>query len=199
MAKNRASSNSTFQDFQESFSYCQKLICLNSQFQTISSRKMAITGQRLLTVKNATFDTSKIFIGPVHLLPKTDKWDYCQSRIIAFFFVSCFDIGEVPRSPGKWNWNWLYFLPFIFTFEQAVYVIQAHLYSYFKEIFFYSKKKVFMHFLTDFQQPSLLRHLPSYLSEGQWFQPTHGFYSFLFYFCIFCILNPKGGGGGGPK
>ena len=35
-------------------------------------------------------------------------------------FVSCFDIGEVPRSPGKWNWNWLYFLLFIFTFEQGV-------------------------------------------------------------------------------
>ena len=35
-------------------------------------------------------------------------------------FISCFDIGEVPRSPGKWNWNWLYFLPFIFTFEQGV-------------------------------------------------------------------------------
>ena len=35
--------------------------------------------------------------------------------------VSCFDIGEVPRSPGKWNWNWLYFLPFIFTFEQGVF------------------------------------------------------------------------------
>ena len=34
-------------------------------------------------------------------------------------FVSCFDIGEVPRSPGKRNWNWLYFLPFIFTFEQG--------------------------------------------------------------------------------
>ena len=38
-------------------------------------------------------------------------------------FVSCFDIGEVPRSPGKWNWNWLYFLPFIFTFEQGEYGI----------------------------------------------------------------------------
>ena len=33
--------------------------------------------------------------------------------------VSCFDIEEVPRSPGKWNWNWLYFLPFIFTYEQG--------------------------------------------------------------------------------
>ena len=32
--------------------------------------------------------------------------------------VSCFDVGEVPRSLGKWNWNWLYFLPF--TFEQDV-------------------------------------------------------------------------------
>ena len=34
--------------------------------------------------------------------------------------VSCFDIEEVPRSPGKWNWNLLSFLPFIFTFEQSV-------------------------------------------------------------------------------
>ena len=38
-------------------------------------------------------------------------------------FVSCFDIGEVPRSPGKWNWNWLYFLPIIFTFEQGASLI----------------------------------------------------------------------------
>ena len=30
------------------------------------------------------------------------------------------DFREFPRSPGKWNWNWLYFLPFIFTFEQGV-------------------------------------------------------------------------------
>ena len=35
--------------------------------------------------------------------------------------VSCFDIGEVSRSPGKWNWNWLYFLSFNFTFKQGVY------------------------------------------------------------------------------
>ena len=33
--------------------------------------------------------------------------------------VSCFDIGEVPRSPGKGNWNWLSFLPFSFSFEQC--------------------------------------------------------------------------------
>ena len=55
----------------------------------------------------------------VHLLPKTNKWDYLRSPIIDFFFIPCFDIGEVPRSPWKWNWNWLYFLPFIFTFEQC--------------------------------------------------------------------------------
>ena len=70
-------------------------------------------------MKNASFDTSKNFIGPVHLLLKTDKWDYLWSPIIEFFFVSCFDIREVPRSPGKWNWNRLSFLPFIFSFEQC--------------------------------------------------------------------------------
>ena len=37
-------------------------------------------------------------------------------------FVSYFDIGEVPRNPGKGNWNWLYFLSFIFTFEQGAIV-----------------------------------------------------------------------------
>ena len=51
---------------------------------------------------------------------KTDKWDYLRSPIMKKKIVSCFDIGEVPRSPGKWNLNWLYFLPFIFTFEQGV-------------------------------------------------------------------------------
>ena len=35
------------------------------------------------------------------------------------FFISCFDNGKVPRSPRKWNLNLLYFLPFIFTFEQC--------------------------------------------------------------------------------
>ena len=37
--------------------------------------------------------------------------------------VSCFDIGEVPKSPGKWNWNWLSFLPFIFSFKQCALLI----------------------------------------------------------------------------
>ena len=35
------------------------------------------------------------------------------------FFVSCFDIREVPESPGKWNWHRLIFLPFIFTYFQT--------------------------------------------------------------------------------
>ena len=31
--------------------------------------------------------------------------------------VSCFDIGEVPRSPGKWNWNRLSFFGIHFQFR----------------------------------------------------------------------------------
>ena len=64
--------------------------------------------------------SQKKILGPDHLHPKTDKWDYLRSPIMKKIFVSCFDIGEVSRSPGKWNWNWLYFLPFIFTFQQGV-------------------------------------------------------------------------------
>ena len=51
--------------------------------------------------------------------PKTEKWDYLHNPIIEKKIVSCFDIGEVPKSPGKWNWNWLSFLPFSFSFEQC--------------------------------------------------------------------------------
>ena len=68
---------------------------------------------------NAILEWLKKILGPVHLHPKTDKWDYLQSPIMKKIFVCCFDIGEVLRGPGKWNWNWLYFLPFIFTFEQG--------------------------------------------------------------------------------
>ena len=67
---------------------------------------------QLLTAQNK-------ILGPVYLHPKTDKWDYLRSPIMKQIFVSCFDIREVPRSTGKWNWHWLYFLPFIFTFEQG--------------------------------------------------------------------------------
>ena len=63
--------------------------------------------------------SQKKILGPVHLHPKTNKWDYFRSPIMKKKFVSCFDIKKVPRSPGKRNWNWLYFLPFIFTFEQG--------------------------------------------------------------------------------
>ena len=48
-----------------------------------------------------------------------NKWDYLRSPIIEKYFISCFDIGEVPGSPGKLNWNLLSFLPFIFIFEQC--------------------------------------------------------------------------------
>ena len=39
---------------------------------------------------------------------------------------------KVPRSPGKWNWNWLNFLPFVFSFEHctlcAVFSLLSNLY-----------------------------------------------------------------------
>ena len=66
----------------------------------------------------------------VHLHPKTDKWDYLRSPIMKKNYVSCFDIGEVPRSHGKWNWNWLYFLPLIFTFEQGVTHLKSDRYTH---------------------------------------------------------------------
>ena len=42
--------------------------------------------------------------------------------------MSCFDIGEVPRNRGKWNCNWLSFLPFIFSFEQCGYLLYVGFY-----------------------------------------------------------------------
>ena len=47
-----------------------------------------------------------------------DKWDYLQYPIIKKN-VACFDIEDVSRSPGKWNWHRLRFLPFIFIFQQC--------------------------------------------------------------------------------
>ena len=49
--------------------------------------------------------------------------------------VSCFDIGEVPRSPGKWNWNWLSFLPFIFIFEQCEGAFNNHVEKWGKDMY----------------------------------------------------------------
>ena len=52
------------------------------------------------------------------MILKTYKWNYFQSPIIDFFFVSC--RVPVPRSPGMWNWILLVLLPFIFIFGQCV-------------------------------------------------------------------------------
>ena len=62
---------------------------------------MAITHNiaKLDKYKNATFDITKKNLGPVHLLTKMDKWDYLRCPIIEKKTVSCFDIGEVPKSP----------------------------------------------------------------------------------------------------
>ena len=42
--------------------------------------------------------------------------------------LSCFDIGEVPKSPEKWNWNQINFLQFIFIFifQQCVGKLANH-------------------------------------------------------------------------
>jgi hypothetical protein len=42
-----------------------------------------------------------------------------QCPIIEKKIVSCFDIEELPRSPGKWSWHLLSFLPFISIFKQC--------------------------------------------------------------------------------
>ena len=54
-----------------------------------------------------------------------DKWDYLQGPIIEKYLISCFDIGEVPRSPGKLNWNQLNFLPFSFIFIQCEHCVRG--------------------------------------------------------------------------
>ena len=59
-------------------------------------------------------------------------------------FVSCFDIGEVPRSPGKWNWHRLTFFPFIFTFAQCVVFLLTELATYkMKANFYISRRDLF--------------------------------------------------------
>ena len=115
--------------------------CQNN-FETLGNFRPFLVGKwpqltipKLDKWKNATFDISKKILGPVHLLTKTDKWDYLRSPIIDFFFVSCFDIREVPRSPGKWNWDRLSFLPFIFIFEQCEWVLK-----HFKALMLKSKR-----------------------------------------------------------
>ena len=102
----------------ESFGSFQKPNCLNSQFQTISSGKMAIT-QSWITIKNATLDISKKIQVLSNCLPKWINGIISNVQLQKKKIVSCFDIGEVFKSPGKWNWNWLRFLRFIFSFEQC--------------------------------------------------------------------------------
>jgi hypothetical protein len=40
-----------------------------------------------ITIKKATVDISKKNLSPVHLLNKSDKWDYLQCPIIGFFLT----------------------------------------------------------------------------------------------------------------
>ena len=98
-----------------------KFLNFHEQIQANSSIHCFVRGQlsKSLFQGDANEWHSKTNLVPVHLHTKTHKWDL-GCPIIEKNVVSCFDIGEVPRSPGKWNWNWLYFLPFIFTFEQGV-------------------------------------------------------------------------------
>ena len=42
-------------------------------------------------------------------------------------FVTCFDIGKVPRSPGKWNWNQVSFFAIHFHFWTMCLASQAKL------------------------------------------------------------------------
>ena len=74
--------------------------------------------------------------GPINYFKKIQVLSICLPKgINGIIFdvqvqkkkVFCFDIREVPRSPGKWNWNQLYFLPFIFTFEQGDHLCQKSL------------------------------------------------------------------------
>ena len=53
------------------------------------------------------------------------------SRDIFCECVSCFDIGEVPKSPGKWKWNRLSILPFSFSFEQCVMAVFDQMMDFF--------------------------------------------------------------------
>ena len=50
-------------------------------------------------MKNATFDISKKLLGPVHLHPKTDKWDYLRSPIMKKILV--LTSGKFPEALGS--------------------------------------------------------------------------------------------------
>ena len=59
---------------------------------------------------------------PVHVIFKSDKWDYLGGPRKEFFFDNFFSIGQGPSNAGKVNWNLLVFFSFIFIFEQCTYI-----------------------------------------------------------------------------
>ena len=93
---------------------------------TQKSRMIAVT-----SVHQSFLETNpKAFLHEIcHIVRIHNEWQKTEPVPIPLFRpsrnfpnlktrnVSCFDMGEVPRSPGKWNWNRLSFLPFIFSFE----------------------------------------------------------------------------------
>ena len=60
-------------------------------------------------------DVSQFFFQisrPVHVILKTDKWDYLRCPKTKLFFESFFAIKQGSSSTGKWNWNLLGFSSF---------------------------------------------------------------------------------------
>ena len=73
-----------------------------------------------MIIKNATFDTLKNFLGPVHLHPKTDKWDYLRSPSIEFFLFLVLTAEKFLEALGSGSGTGSIFcLSFLF-FEQCV-------------------------------------------------------------------------------
>ena len=52
-------------------------------------------------MKNATFDISKKNLGPVHLHPKRDKWDYLRSPIMKKKSFLVLTSGKFPEALGS--------------------------------------------------------------------------------------------------
>ena len=55
----------------------------------------------------------------VSLIGMVKGLGFCEFLTTLILSVPLYKLIGVSRSPGKRNWNWLYFLPFIFTFEQG--------------------------------------------------------------------------------
>ena len=89
------------------FCCCNREIWNWWSFYFLAHNTLFETKNEWQKTKLVPIDISKRNLGPVHMQRRKK-------------IISCFDIGEVPRSPGKWNWNRLSFLPFIFSFKQCV-------------------------------------------------------------------------------